>query len=142
MGTVDAPHLTDRHVLLQCFRYLLSYLSAVSVAECKSVCEDSSFTPLCRAVGSDECASCRRLHDAARFSVLDGACITRAQYGILAGPGFSLLYAVVGIFAGLWRRELCCWQVGQTGRGSGSSALSSCLLCRHVNCFLIHRPLG
>jgi hypothetical protein len=48
----------------------------------------------------DVCRECRVANQATYFSILDGSCITRAEYGLLAGPAFALVYAAIGVLAG------------------------------------------
>lgn len=48
----------------------------------------------------EACHACLRNHSAARYNLQEGTCINEAQYGLLAGFGFSLLFVVAGLFAG------------------------------------------
>lgn len=106
------------YILNQWHRYLLPYLSGVSIPDCPSkekvdVCyvpQGAKEVSLCDACPSEgvkdfwpQCVSCHKCleeNDAGRYNLRYGACISKAQYGILAGFGFSLLYVIAGLFAG------------------------------------------
>ncbi|KAG5189317.1 major facilitator superfamily domain-containing protein [Tribonema minus] len=100
--------LTVLNVINLWHRNLLYNLSAVSAAQCSALCEGVAFEPLCTvscASASDAdacslCADCRAAYDSAYYNLKDGACVSNAQYGTLAGFGFTLMFALVGLFAG------------------------------------------
>lgn len=105
-------------IINQWQRYLLPYLSGVSISECPSkeesqICFEPSnakTVTLCEACPSnssanywpqcERCLECLIENQAQTKNLRYGACISSAEYGILAGFGFSLLYVVFGLFAG------------------------------------------
>eukprot|EP00904_Undaria_pinnatifida_P010934 jgi/Undpi1/6971/HiC_scaffold_21.g09445.m1 len=48
----------------------------------------------------EECLSCRNSYNTEFYNLKDGACIDNTQYGILAGVGFTLMFALATLFAG------------------------------------------
>ncbi|CAN0244086.1 unnamed protein product, partial [Phaeothamnion confervicola] len=136
-------------------RYLLYNLSAVSATECSAVCTDVPFVPLCEpcpgpsssspSSQADEdacvvCQMCRNTFDSVDYNLKDGACIDNTAYGYLAGFGFTLMFAVVGLFAGhcsdtLDRRlvhttAVLLWSLAAAGHGTCSSF--RCLLAARI----------
>jgi hypothetical protein len=40
------------------------------------------------------------VHDTSHYNIMDGTCMTDAEFGILSGLGFSLTFCFVGLIAG------------------------------------------
>ncbi|KAG5188640.1 major facilitator superfamily domain-containing protein [Tribonema minus] len=98
--------MTALNVINFWHRNLLYNLSAVSAPQCTELCDDVPFQPLCTVACDDgdtdcvDCATCRTAYDNGWYNLKDGACVTSAQYGLLAGFGFTVMFAAVGLFAG------------------------------------------
>lgn len=108
------------YILNQWDRYLFNYLSTVPITDCGSskdeVCYyDTSIKDIipltscstCPDVGTKgywpkcmDCQKCLNDHDASKYNLKYGACISNVQYGLISGVGFTIVYAVVGLIAG------------------------------------------
>ncbi|CAN0336483.1 unnamed protein product, partial [Ascophyllum nodosum] len=137
--------LTTLNVINVWHRYLIYNLSAVSVEDC-DVCDDVSFIPLCfideitsSTSSEEDCLRCRESYDTAFYNLKDGACIDNTEYGILAGVGFTLMFAMATLLAGrltdtLDRRLLhtgaiLVWSIAAAAHG----------MCTCFSCLLIFR---
>jgi len=92
-------------------RNLLYALASVWPPNCLSTCEGATFVPICSScgdanLGSDAEATCRacqecRLEEEAEFySLRDAACMSDAEYGLLASVAFTIMFAASGLVAG------------------------------------------
>jgi predicted MFS family arabinose efflux permease len=68
-----------------------------------------AFQPLCSVTCVEDdpmylqcvaCSNCRVEGNSQFYNILDGACVTNEQYGTIAGLGFALVFASMGLFAG------------------------------------------
>ncbi|CAM9401026.1 unnamed protein product, partial [Sphacelaria rigidula] len=121
-------------------------LAAVSVEHCDDECDGVSFEPLCymnEETDEDElrCLACRQAYDTGFYNLKDGACVSTTQYGTLAGPGFTIMFALATLIAGrltdtLDRRFLhtgavLVWSLAAAGHGT----------CTSFNCLLVARVI-
>lgn len=140
--------LTLLNVINLWHRYLIYNLAAVSVEDCDEVCGPDlvPFEPLCymeEETQEDElqCLACRRAFDTGFYNLKDGACVNKAQYGVLAGVGFTLVFGLATLVAGrltdaLDRRFLhtgaiLVWSLATSAHGT----------CKNFNCVLMTRIL-
>eukprot|EP01029_Cantina_marsupialis_P007278 TRINITY_DN18020_c0_g1_i1.p1 TRINITY_DN18020_c0_g1~~TRINITY_DN18020_c0_g1_i1.p1 ORF type:complete len:492 (-),score=112.95 TRINITY_DN18020_c0_g1_i1:694-2169(-) len=83
-------------------RYLLAYLSGITIPECHDLCKDikTSFCDVCDNLACEQCHTCLENHNANKYLILDANCVNSVQYGLLVGFGFALLYSIATLFVG------------------------------------------
>ncbi|KAH8049221.1 sphingolipid transporter [Aureococcus anophagefferens] len=92
-------------------RNLLYALASVWPPNCLDTCEGATFVPICSSCGAaslgseseDTCRACQecRIEEESEFySLRDAACMSDAQYGLLASVSFTIMFAASGLVAG------------------------------------------
>jgi MFS family permease len=96
-------------LLSQWSRWLPVYLSSVRIKECvgPGVCKGIIYEPVCKECSeTDEacllCRACRIEYESEYYNFQDGVCMTRKQYGLITGFGFSLTFSIFGLVAGFF----------------------------------------
>ena len=78
---------------------------------CLDTCEGATFVPICSSCSSSSlegeseetcraCQECRIEEEAEFYSLRDAACMSDAQYGLLASVSFTIMFAASGLVAG------------------------------------------
>ena len=95
-------------MLAQWGRWLPVYLSSVRLEQCGGlgICKGQSFEPLCTLCPpTDEpcilCQRCRKEFESWYYNFQDGVCMTKNEYGLINGFGFTLTFSTFGLLAGL-----------------------------------------
>jgi MFS family permease len=102
--TTLAIALLLTNIVSQLDRYLVGYLASYVPQQCAAVCQGSppSCAPCPEADGGacSQCKACLDNVDFASVNLSQATCMTGAEYGVLTGAGFSILYAVCALAAG------------------------------------------
>eukprot|EP00301_Raphidiophrys_heterophryoidea_P005488 c12295_g1_i5.p1 GENE.c12295_g1_i5~~c12295_g1_i5.p1 ORF type:complete len:570 (-),score=106.17 c12295_g1_i5:87-1796(-) len=118
-------------------RFIFPFLSSVSPRGCDQECKHVEFIPVCMNCTSSQqciiCSECKRAHHFDHYNMQDGSCITKEEYGLLAGLTFASVYALASLFAGhavdrhprlhIIRLSMVVWVIAGAGQSQSKSFL-------------------